>query len=682
MNRRARHARHRRRENHAVSLFPFLAVLICTMGALILLLVVISHQAKESAERENHERETQTLADQDALEQHHQWRHGVLLDAKDAAKLQLRDADAELSQVENELRQLQERADTLNGALLRLEAQSGEESRQQGQIIADLERIRRDIGVASLELEREREENAKAARPRYAIIPFEGRNTTRRRPIYIECRADGAVLQPEGITILSAADQPFLQSPGNTLGRVLRVVREFHREQSESGVETQTPYPLLLVHPSGITCYYAVREAMDSWEGEFGYELLGEEMDLEFPSANAERKRRVAQVVREMQLHQAQLARTPSMLRALESSTGLPEPRSYTVSATPGGGLVPSGPYGGDSSPSIQAGAPDRGSFADGGYPGTSPGGGALSRDAAPGPFASSGRGGGYDPPYGGVDGPIGSGTQAGTSGGYPYGDSSPASPTRLLSGQYGGGATGTGASTGTGTGHLSNASHASATGAGGMTASGDVQQPRGPSLFGQYASNNSGAGTPATGGSGAMGACPAGASGGSPGAGTPATGSDQPPPLMGLPTASLAESRGKDWGLPDSRQFSGSIARSIHVDCYADRLVITREPGFHRGEEIATPGAMRYAVDFFVDALWRQVDQWGTAGPGMRWRPILEVRVMPDADFRLEELRILLKDSGLTIEAERVPREQPPSREAGRPRSPSNPPSPVSHIS
>ena len=35
----------------------------------------------------------------------------------------------------------------------------------------------------------------------YALIPYDGPNGTRRRPIYIECREDSILLQPEGIVL-------------------------------------------------------------------------------------------------------------------------------------------------------------------------------------------------------------------------------------------------------------------------------------------------------------------------------------------------------------------------------------------------------------------------------------------------------------------------------------------------
>ncbi len=46
-------SRSRRESGGGISLFPFLAVLICTMGVLILLLVVITRQAHLQAQEEH-----------------------------------------------------------------------------------------------------------------------------------------------------------------------------------------------------------------------------------------------------------------------------------------------------------------------------------------------------------------------------------------------------------------------------------------------------------------------------------------------------------------------------------------------------------------------------------------------------------------------------------------------------
>jgi hypothetical protein len=88
-----------------------------------------------------------------------------------------------------------------------------------------------------------------------------------------------------------------------------------------------------------------------------------------------------------------------------------------------------------------------------------------------------------------------------------------------------------------------------------------------------------------------------------------------------------------------------------IRVDCYADRLVLA--PGAGTGSATVIPLGPRTAgsIDKFIAALWKEMDSWGIAGEGMYWRPVLEVYVAPDAQQRLEDISVLLKDSGFTIE-------------------------------
>ena len=55
---------------------------------------------------------------------------------------------------------------------------------------------------AKIAAAKEKLEQAKSAgqKPQaFAVVPYDGKNGTRRRPIYIECRGDAVVLQPEGI---------------------------------------------------------------------------------------------------------------------------------------------------------------------------------------------------------------------------------------------------------------------------------------------------------------------------------------------------------------------------------------------------------------------------------------------------------------------------------------------------
>ena len=60
-----RYSKHR--ENHSVSLFPFLAVLICTFGVLIVLLVLVVKAADHRAEASKKEVQDRNTAEKEEL---------------------------------------------------------------------------------------------------------------------------------------------------------------------------------------------------------------------------------------------------------------------------------------------------------------------------------------------------------------------------------------------------------------------------------------------------------------------------------------------------------------------------------------------------------------------------------------------------------------------------------------
>ncbi len=155
---------------------------------------------------------------------------------------------------------------------------------------------------------------AETQRPSYSIVPYQGSHGTRRRPIYLECRADRIVLQPEGI-VFGESDFAGPLDSGNPLDVGLRAVREYLTEQQGriGNGSPEEPYPLLLVRPSGISAYYAARAAMQSWGAEFGYELIGEDWDLEYLPADSELARAVVAAVEPARRRQlAALAAAPS----------------------------------------------------------------------------------------------------------------------------------------------------------------------------------------------------------------------------------------------------------------------------------------------------------------------------------------------------------------------------------
>ncbi len=95
-------------------------------------------------------------------------------------------------------------------------------------------------------------------------MPYEGPNQTRRQPIYLECRRDAVVVQPEGIRLTDPDFEEPL-GPGNPLAMALRAAREYMLARHEFDPQAGEPYPLLLVRPEGINAYSAARAAMKSW---------------------------------------------------------------------------------------------------------------------------------------------------------------------------------------------------------------------------------------------------------------------------------------------------------------------------------------------------------------------------------------------------------------------------------
>ncbi len=282
-------ARGRRRPRDAagVSLFPFLAVLLCTMGALIVLLVVIARRAEAQAKetqiaaaaersRQVEERRQQAQLTQQSFDQQMSGlraQAGAVATAvveKQHIAAQLK---AQLDAAQRQLRQLQDQQRELE----RLAAQNSSDEQMRRQL-ADLdERLRQAQAILG---ERQR---AAAAPPQelYSIVPYAGRNGVARRPIYIECCADRVILQPEG-TELPAADFEVL-GPGNPLEAAVRATVGHWEAAGQKG----NPYPLLLVRPDGVQAYSAAREALSTWGREFGYELIEQDWQLAYPPPDA-----------------------------------------------------------------------------------------------------------------------------------------------------------------------------------------------------------------------------------------------------------------------------------------------------------------------------------------------------------------------------------------------------------
>lgn len=273
----------RRRRNHellSVSLFPFLAVLICTFGVLIILLVIVvkaaDHQG-EVAQAEQDQQQQQSLKQlqlklemQELKVESYQNSRVELID-------QLSDEKTRRALIQADIEKLSRELNLLAG---RMQALNSEELDSSSDIKNEIAVLQQQLSDQKDMLEKRRESLATSTEVKYSIVPYDGENGTTRRPIYIECRKDQLILQPYEIT-LTRNDfiHPIL--PNNPLDAALIATREYFLKNNllQHG---GTPYPLLVVRPGGSQSYALARQAMRSWDEEFGYELIPEEKQLEF----------------------------------------------------------------------------------------------------------------------------------------------------------------------------------------------------------------------------------------------------------------------------------------------------------------------------------------------------------------------------------------------------------------
>ncbi len=326
-----------------MSLFPFLAVLICTMGALILLLVVIARQARlQAAEAASAEKAQQQEKLKEAREDV-RWKIDQLRAAREKTEAELAEARLRLGHVEDHGRQLRGQLAGLEASWADLELLGEEGYRRQEQLEAELAAVEVEITEAQHRLA-EVQAAAEKRRRSFAVVPYRGLHETDRRPIYLECSAEAITLQPEGI-VLTDADFVEPMGPGNPLAAALRAVREYLAARENLGAEgASEPYPLLLVRPDGIAAYYAARKAMKSWASEFGYEMICHDWALAFPPPDPQLAEVLSHEVAAARVRQR--ARRQQLMAAAPRHYRNQRRQEYTVGGARGGIVPYGGPHG------------------------------------------------------------------------------------------------------------------------------------------------------------------------------------------------------------------------------------------------------------------------------------------------------------------------------------------------
>ena len=281
----------RRGESSGPTLFPFLAVFLCTIGALVLILVLTVANSHASAKRDVESEMNEIAETTDLMEI-----VSAELDAqRDELKARVERRRRDLADIEDHISRLNQTLEQLLSKIERIQSQSTQTEEERSDKTEQIARLKTEIDEKKRELVDEIQKQKKR-KPAFAIIPYVGSNGTTRRPVYLECTKEGVLVQPEGLLIsLSDLRPPF--GPGNPLDAALRVLRLVYQQKDATFGVTSPPYPLLIVRPDGIQTYALAREAMSGWDDQFGYELVEKEMELKFPPSPAGLKEQLTSTV-------------------------------------------------------------------------------------------------------------------------------------------------------------------------------------------------------------------------------------------------------------------------------------------------------------------------------------------------------------------------------------------------
>ncbi|MEM8732797.1 MAG: hypothetical protein AAGG44_01150 [Planctomycetota bacterium] len=666
----------RKRDDLSPSLFPFLAVLLCTMGSLVLILMLVVSGAQAEA------RQVTTRAIEEREEQ-----EAILEHAKDYFSEQLEDLTLDLEKerialthFEEHILELTEELEALSRNSV-LAADREELDKNQSEVDERLSELEKQLAEA-LDTLASVPTDGDGDKPIFAVIPYDGPNGTHRRPIYIECDADGLVIQPEGVR-LTIQDLEPPHGPGNPLDAALRAIRSEYKPGN--GAITETAYPLLLVRPSGIRTYALARSAMSGWDDQFGYELLDEEMELTFPDGQIGLQEKIVQAITLAKERQTALAMAMPKKYGWPNSSPLGTYGSGGNSSA-GGGFTPgNSAYANRTSGQGVPGSNGRGGFENGSNQGSAPFefGGASGSQSSGIPEGMAGFSTPSEGNYGRTD--------AAGMGGSGYSDLAQGSPgqldpnggrgsSSLNADPYSQTYQGPNDAGDAGGSYVGDSSNESVNRYGGSSQSGNSDLASQGSGSGQQNGGQSPSNSSSGSGSGSAAGSPSGTSI----SGMQASSTDGRPqgeqagaPSLGMQagqqqraegSSPLARQRGSNWALDSRSRSRTAVVRPIQLQCFEDRWLLLPDSGdVRKASSIPYEGTPEQRADQLAKQIQQRVEDWGIALTGGYWRPVLIVEVAPKADWRFNQLKNLFEGSGLEIRQRYSTANQPNSKQGVR---------------
>lgn len=664
-----------RGEDCAPAMFPFLAVLLCTIGALVLILVISVVHSHASAKREM-DSELQTRVEQAQEQSDYLKTVSAELSARrEKVKQEIDRRRKELANVEDHILRLKAQMDQLRSQVDSIESAGDHDQAARQDRQKKIESLKTQLDAKRREIAEEIEKS-KTRKLAFSIIPYDGPNGTSRRPVYLECRADGVVIQPEGIQI-SMDDLRPPYGPGNPIDAALRVLRNAYQKRDATFGLTIPPYPLLVVRPDGIHAYAMARAAMSGWDDQFGYELIDANMELVFPpgvpklkeelisTLDTARKRQQSvvasltrQQVRERELDDIDFeSLAPDSHR--QQKERLEADRSATSVANDWKMIEEIG----------DANFTSSGMGSTGDSPGSIPAS----------PIGSNGQKGmGMSPSFA----PPNRGMLTGTTA--PLGTNNPASLMGAASNEAVTGDSQSNRANGDTSldrgdqGSGSNSEYSGTTSSASTSSAGTASPQSRANAFssgnavGNASQSSGGTDSPTTTDSEAMAtAIKEMQNKEQPPDGAPVSNQQTPSKSSQEASKPIASNRGKGWAMPDKDSKATPVTRPIRVIALSDRWLIPKENSQTQFDaEIDLSLGPQHASSTLEKTIRNRVDSWGLSLPGGYWCPAITVEKARDAEQSVLRLQRLLDGSGVEI---RVVPLQAPVPQAPAQKSPAN---------
>ena len=300
----------RRHHNNSISLFPFLAVLVCAMGSLILLLLVMTRKMRQDqyveqtavVESAASEVDAELAARIAALEKQissAELNLNPLQANAQAHRSSVDESQVRVTDLETELAQLQEKLKGTDADAVPVAESMAESRKLKAEEVALLRQLKdtekrllskqqqlanaQDASnEASLALQEKHSDLLKLrdqvdeARSRLAkvsgtstLLEFSNPTGTERTPIVVDVSGKGFEIYPNGIQITQADMEGFPVRDNPFLAAILTI----HQHRSKGSV-TGAPYVLLLVRPDGALPFYGAQRILMESNIHYGYELL------------------------------------------------------------------------------------------------------------------------------------------------------------------------------------------------------------------------------------------------------------------------------------------------------------------------------------------------------------------------------------------------------------------------